>query len=368
MLLVAFVVFVLWRAVVWRRQGFTIVRELAVAALFGWSLATVRLTFFPLIIIYYDWHGSSNWIPLASILQLVRDTSAPVAIYNIVGNLALFVPLGLLLPVLFQRLRSPLPVLWRAGAISALIEGTQYITRARAVDVDDIILNTAGAMVGFGLYVIGAAAIGRWQGGRKLLDTVGSMSRREPLLHGIVPLVVTMGIVVPMMVSTVVGQTLAAGEDGIVGVALSDWPDGSVVARTVVDDHTFLVVAGASSRPGELGLSSFKQVLPGRYTWLSSGVLDQQAGTRFGHSITAYDPTTGERPILVVWGANNDSKSALRVSGNGVNETFGVGSDYFVVGVAFEDDPTQAVLDEFEFLFTDDQSTPTPVAGAQTDQ
>jgi glycopeptide antibiotics resistance protein len=98
-----------------------------------------------------------NVVPMQTIGELLGRTSSNEAIRQIGGNLGLLVPLGFLLPALLPRLRG-----WRVFALSALgvsvgIEAVQYLERAsglvaRSVDVDDVILNASGALLGFLLY------------------------------------------------------------------------------------------------------------------------------------------------------------------------------------------------------------------------
>lgn len=68
-------------------------------------------------------------------------------------NIVLFVPMGYLLPF---RLRQP--KLWNVlaigAAISLLIETVQLLTHLGWFDVDDIFLNTLGALLGYGLYKV----------------------------------------------------------------------------------------------------------------------------------------------------------------------------------------------------------------------
>lgn len=68
-------------------------------------------------------------------------------------NILLFIPFGFLLPIISKRFRS----LWLTTVIgfifSAGIETMQYITGRGLTEVDDVINNTAGAMVGYMLYV-----------------------------------------------------------------------------------------------------------------------------------------------------------------------------------------------------------------------
>jgi glycopeptide antibiotics resistance protein len=75
---------------------------------------------------------------------------------NTLGNIALFVPLGILLPLVTVRLRSLKRVLLLALCMSLTIETIQLVLRfvgsPRAVDIDDVILNTLGACVGFVIY------------------------------------------------------------------------------------------------------------------------------------------------------------------------------------------------------------------------
>jgi glycopeptide antibiotics resistance protein len=66
--------------------------------------------------------------------------------FQIVGNLLLFAPLGLLAPVRFLALTSVPRVLAVAATGSMLIETAQYLLPVdRVASVDDVLLNTAGA-------------------------------------------------------------------------------------------------------------------------------------------------------------------------------------------------------------------------------
>jgi VanZ family protein len=71
--------------------------------------------------------------------------------YNAKGNVLLFFPLGILLPLIGRRLRFRHAVLI-ATAVSVGIETLQYVSRVwgsyRLADVNDVILNTLGACIG----------------------------------------------------------------------------------------------------------------------------------------------------------------------------------------------------------------------------
>lgn len=203
----AIVIRALWRFIIWRRRGVDPARETVVLALFLWSLIVFYFTFFPMGIVLYSWYGSYNFVPFASITQLIRDTSVCLASYNIVGNLLLLAPLGILLPLLFKKLQRLWPLVWRVGAVSALIEASQLITRARAVDIDDVILNTTGAALAFSLYLLLRRVVERGPKGAAILDRIGIVTSREPFLLSAVPVGLTALTAISIMVSTLIGTT-----------------------------------------------------------------------------------------------------------------------------------------------------------------
>ena len=86
---------------------------------------------------------------------LPRGSKAPFfCVYNAAGNVLLFFPLGIFLPLVWKRLRF-----WRgiqiAIALSSSIELLQYFSRAwgsyRLADINDVVLNVLGASLGLAL-------------------------------------------------------------------------------------------------------------------------------------------------------------------------------------------------------------------------
>ena len=72
-------------------------------------------------------------------------------------NIALFIPMGLLLPVLHGRLTRLRSVAWAGFLISCGIETLQFaitmvLATGRSTDIDDVIANTLGAVIGYGVY------------------------------------------------------------------------------------------------------------------------------------------------------------------------------------------------------------------------
>ena len=73
---------------------------------------------------------------------------------NVIGNVAMFIPSGIVLPIIYKRLDSFIKVILVGGGISLCIEMIQLPFRVRASDIDDLILNTVGVMLGYGIYAL----------------------------------------------------------------------------------------------------------------------------------------------------------------------------------------------------------------------
>ena len=73
---------------------------------------------------------------------------------NVIGNVAMFIPSGIVLPIIYKRLDSFIKVILVGGGISLCVEIMQLPFSVRASDIDDLILNTAGVMLGYGIYAL----------------------------------------------------------------------------------------------------------------------------------------------------------------------------------------------------------------------
>lgn len=69
------------------------------------------------------------------------------AFSNVVGNIVLFIPLGIYLPLFTQQKSITKNVVWIV-AISAAVEILQFIFKVGATDIDDVILNGLGGYIG----------------------------------------------------------------------------------------------------------------------------------------------------------------------------------------------------------------------------
>lgn len=70
-------------------------------------------------------------------------------------NVLLFVPFGILMPLTWTRFWSGKMVGIGAFVVSVIIEVAQYVFRCGKTEVDDVILNCMGAMIGYGVFMLG---------------------------------------------------------------------------------------------------------------------------------------------------------------------------------------------------------------------
>lgn len=67
---------------------------------------------------------------------------------NIIGNITMFIPVGIVWPVCFKKLNTIGKAILAGAGFSLFIEISQLLFYERCSDIDDILLNTAGVTVG----------------------------------------------------------------------------------------------------------------------------------------------------------------------------------------------------------------------------
>lgn len=112
-----------------------------------------------------DASAKINLQPFTEIRRGLRSGASDIVVANVWGNIAMFVPVGLLLMWLWSS-----PLIARvfmatiAGAgLSVIIELTQ-LTLHRVADIDDVILNGSGALLGalVGMVTVLLWRLGAW--------------------------------------------------------------------------------------------------------------------------------------------------------------------------------------------------------------
>jgi glycopeptide antibiotics resistance protein len=136
----------------------------------AYIISLISVTLFPipfqkeLLAVEKDSQGyySCNFIPLRSIYQISTsyyNTIPEVIIKQIGGNIILLTPLAFLLPLLWKRFRAVKSTMVIIIVTACLIELMQFAISTvlgfyyKVTDVDDIILNTIGGLIGYAFYL-----------------------------------------------------------------------------------------------------------------------------------------------------------------------------------------------------------------------
>ncbi|NEC69872.1 VanZ family protein [Streptomyces sp. SID9727] len=121
---------------------------LAFAAMVGFSVVLAKVTLTPSPA--SEELVKSNLHPGRSLRQYAEDYTFLAACKQAGGNLVLGMPFGILLPIFVPRRFRMLRMFLLTVAVIVLVELVQgAVVRGRAFDVDDVILNTAGALLAY---------------------------------------------------------------------------------------------------------------------------------------------------------------------------------------------------------------------------
>lgn len=98
-----------------------------------------------------------NLVPFVEIRRfwVYREQLGFWAVFtNLFGNVAGFLPFGFMLPVISGKMRSGWMIILSGFGLSVAVEVIQLIAKVGCFDVDDMILNTTGAAIGYLLFFI----------------------------------------------------------------------------------------------------------------------------------------------------------------------------------------------------------------------
>ena len=135
-------------------------REAQLLLVYICLVVVVRLTFFPFSKVdgkvqplLFD--GANilpfrlNFVPFVNLMdyEIRRE-----ALINVIGNSFLFLPVGIVFPAVFKKLNTPAKAIGAGVAASLTIEILQLPFFDRVTDIDDLILNSLGYILGYLIY------------------------------------------------------------------------------------------------------------------------------------------------------------------------------------------------------------------------
>lgn len=94
------------------------------------------------------------WLNFKPFVYLFDYPTRREILLNLIGNITMFIPLGIVWPAVFKELNTHAKVIAAGVGISLCIEILQLPFFGRSTDIDDLILNTTGYLVGYGIYLL----------------------------------------------------------------------------------------------------------------------------------------------------------------------------------------------------------------------
>jgi glycopeptide antibiotics resistance protein len=98
--------------------------------------------------------GPANLVPLKTIVSyLLGEKGRVIDFVELAGNIVPLMPIGFIAPLVYRTMTWQ-KALVLAVATGFVIEGMQVVLRVGIFDIDDVILNALGVMIGYSLLVI----------------------------------------------------------------------------------------------------------------------------------------------------------------------------------------------------------------------
>ena len=149
-------------AICFRRNRCSLKRELQLLLVYVCIVVVVRFTFFPFgtvdgAVQPLEFDAANAFPPRINWVPFVYLFDYPVfreALINLIGNTAMFIPLGIVWPAVFRELDTHTKAIAAGVGTSLLIEILQLPFYVRCSDIDDLILNSAGYLMGYGIHLL----------------------------------------------------------------------------------------------------------------------------------------------------------------------------------------------------------------------
>ena len=155
-LLIAFIIYIITRILIYKKtKKLNILREFFIFTFFIYFLGVLFYAFFkyPFISSPGPIFISGNLIPFKGIYEIIVY-NPNYFLFNVGGNLIMLYPLGIFIPLLYNN-KNNLKDIFKLSLLSTLsIEIIQLLFNVGSFDIDDIILNTLGAVLGYLTYIL----------------------------------------------------------------------------------------------------------------------------------------------------------------------------------------------------------------------
>ena len=153
------VIWILLRmAVILKNKGIHLKRECELLTVYICIVVIARIVYFP-------WHLEDGhigllhfnaerifpfWLKLTPVVHLFDIYDGWKL--NLLGNITMFIPVGIFWPFCFKKLNNVGKVVFAGFGYSLIIEISQLLFYERSSDIDDLITNTTGVLIGALIY------------------------------------------------------------------------------------------------------------------------------------------------------------------------------------------------------------------------
>ena len=94
------------------------------------------------------------WVNFVPFVHLDDYPNASEAWLNFIGNTTMFIPIGIIFPIVYKELNTHKKVIVAGVVFSLAIEISQLLFYDRCSDIDDLVLNSLGYIVGYGILLL----------------------------------------------------------------------------------------------------------------------------------------------------------------------------------------------------------------------
>ena len=317
-----------------------ILREVFINFFFIYFLVVIYFTFFKGGILHLDLQMRSyaNIIPLLETIKMFQDNFMGIgnSLYNVIGNILLFIPFGFAIPLLFKNHNKLFKVTLYGFVASFSIELLQYLTCTNFTDIDDVIFNTLGALVGFLTFNIFMFIVRKTniiypiEKIRKTYD--GSLIFLSSKF--LLPLTLcSISLFFSILYSSTISGNLS--DEEIAKAVFNYNTEGNYVATEQFFNHKLFLQDNGEY----LELKIADEVLNNRYVQGYSRQIPWNKDS-YGYSVALIsedDESTG----VIVFGKNNDAKTIEITLNNNVYSTFISADTFFIITY-----PTFEMLDD----------------------
>ncbi|EQB87226.1 glycopeptide antibiotics resistance protein [Clostridium punense] len=314
---IAGILIVIWSSyrfiVLKKMQKKNMKREIVVNVFFIYFLVVIGLTICKRAMLEFSFYHSfhTNYIPLVETIKMFKNNTMGIGygFYNVIGNILLFMPLGFFIPLLFQR-KNNVRAVAKYGFITSLtIEIIQFFTAINLTDVDDLIFNTLGTILGLGIFNLFNNLVKNTKV-EKLIASITSTFHGGLVKLILKPLSIMIGIVTIFSAAMVYNSTMSGdlSNEEIAREVFKYRPNKDfVVEKEVLGYKLFLKDEGTY-----IDLISVKKVFNNR--WDKNGI-----GSQFEKMRGDYDIRTihEENSVGVLVYGKNKGASKIEIKFNG---------------------------------------------------